>query len=80
MLVLMDNQALRFVDNQDIFILVNDINPVGCLGEIVFVRWLDEEFILQPYVNQITFTQFLVGCTAFSVDFDVFGTDTFVHQ
>ena len=51
MLVGMHDQSLRLVDNQEIFVLKDDVQTRRGVGKLVFVGRLDEEFVLKPYVK-----------------------------
>ena len=77
----MDNKPVFLVDEQDIFVLIDDRNVLGSFEECVFFLGI---FLAEKFIGKIQLQHISLGksggyLTALAVELDVFRADTFIH-
>ena len=79
--VLMDNDARLFVDQQDVFILIDDIEPRGCLEKLILLfRLRVKEFVTNEKGQHIALLQLVGDIAFFAVALDALLADVHIHH
>ncbi len=80
LVVRVDQQPDLFIQQKDVFVLINDIQLPGSAQKVVSGGFLRQEFILYIQGHDIPLRQAGGNLAALSVELDILGADAFIHH